>query len=113
MHIFSICLDESTDRTDISELIIFVRLVLPDFSVHEEMLEVEPLYRTTKGIYIFNLVKNLINEYVGFDKLTAVTTDGAKSMTGHISGLWGLMKRSLLFVHTLHYPPGSLMHEIF
>ncbi|XP_046142970.1 general transcription factor II-I repeat domain-containing protein 2A-like [Osmia bicornis bicornis] len=66
------------------------------------MLAIEPLYRTTKGIDVFNLLKTVINEYVGFDKFTALTTDGAKAMTGRISGLWGLMTKEGLCCFFIH-----------
>ena len=87
--------------------------MLPDFSVYEEMLEIEPLYRTTKGVDIFNLRKNVINKYIGFDELTALTTDGAKADWTYKRPMGAYEKRgSLLLVHSLHYPPGSSMCKI-
>ena len=48
MH-FSLCLDESTDQSDVSQLLIFVRTTFEDFSSKEELFDVCSLQGTTKG----------------------------------------------------------------
>jgi hypothetical protein len=35
---FSLCLDASTDQTNVSQLLIFVRAIQSDFSTYEELL---------------------------------------------------------------------------
>ena len=65
---FSIALDESTDVSDVSQLLIFVRVISPQFEVYEELLELCSLHGTTKGSDIFNAVKNAIEPFGGFKK---------------------------------------------
>jgi hypothetical protein len=43
----SLCLDDSTDETDVSQLI-FVRSIQSDFSTHEKLLNLVSLHGTTK-----------------------------------------------------------------
>jgi hypothetical protein len=47
------CLDDSTDQTDVSQLLIFVLVIQSDFSTHEELLNLVSLHGTTKGSDIF------------------------------------------------------------
>ena len=49
---FSQALDESTDISDISQLLIFIWTVNENFSVCAELLKVSLLHGTTKGIDI-------------------------------------------------------------
>jgi len=44
---FSLCLDESTDQSDVSQLLIFVRTTFEDFTSKEELFDICPLYGTT------------------------------------------------------------------
>ncbi|CAH2003664.1 unnamed protein product [Acanthoscelides obtectus] len=69
---FSLCLDESTDLFDISQLVIFIRTIQDDFSVAEEMLDLIPLHGTTKGTDIFEAVNKLVSDYRGFDKCSCI-----------------------------------------
>jgi hypothetical protein len=46
---FSLCLDDSTDQTDASQLLIFVRAIQSDFTMHEELLNLVSLRGTTNG----------------------------------------------------------------
>uniref|UniRef100_A0A3Q3JPD4 SPIN-DOC-like zinc-finger domain-containing protein n=1 Tax=Monopterus albus TaxID=43700 RepID=A0A3Q3JPD4_MONAL len=78
---FSLAL-ELTDVTDVSQLLIFTRTVDSSFKVHEELLKLVSLHDTTRGTDIFNAVNNVASEYGGFDKLSAVVTDGAPAMQG-------------------------------
>lgn len=91
---YSICLDESTDQTDISQLIIFIRCISKDFTITEEMLDLIPLHGTTKGSDIFEAVNKTIVEYGGFRKCSCIVTDGAKAMTGTVTGFAGLLKQN-------------------
>lgn len=59
---FSLCLDESTDLSDISQLVIFIRTIQNDFSVAEEMLDLIPLHGTTKGTDIFEAVNKVVSD---------------------------------------------------
>jgi len=50
-------LDESCDITDDPQLSIFIRSVNSKFEVTEELLELEVLETSTKGIDMFNKLK--------------------------------------------------------
>ncbi|PNF42972.1 hypothetical protein B7P43_G11112 [Cryptotermes secundus] len=75
---FSIALDESIDVSDTNQLLIFVRAIKEDFTIFEELLKVCSLHSTTR------------------------VTDGAKSMTGTISGFVGFLRQNQITVPTLH-----------
>ncbi|PNF36358.1 hypothetical protein B7P43_G18283 [Cryptotermes secundus] len=99
---FSIALDESTDVSDTNQLLIFVRAIKEDFTIFEELLQVCSLHSTTRGVDIFNAVKSAVEEFGGFEKLSSIVTDGAKSMTGTISGFVGFLRQNQITVPTLH-----------
>lgn len=99
---FSIALDESTDVSDTNQLLIFVRAIKEDFTIFEELLKVCSLHSTTRGVDIFNAVKSAVEEFGGFEKLSSIVTDGAKSMTGTISGFVGFLRQNQITVPTLH-----------
>ena len=79
---FSMCLDESCDNTDVSQLLIFIRMVQDDFTVHEEQLNLASLHSTTKGVDILYEFQKCIDELGGFRKGSCIVTDGAESMVG-------------------------------
>lgn len=62
---FSIVLDESTDVMDVSQLLVFTQTIKSD-----------------------------VNDYGGFDKLSAVVMDSAPSMTGRCTGFARLLQQS-------------------
>jgi len=93
MH-FSLCLDESTDQSDVSQLLIFVRTTFEDFSSKEELFDVCSLQGTTKGRDIYDAVKKTVDRVGGFSKCSAIVTDGAPAMTGEKTGLTGLLKEN-------------------
>ncbi|XP_076825093.1 protein FAM200A-like [Clavelina lepadiformis] len=99
---FSIALDESTDVSDISQLLIFARIVDEDFLVHEELLEIHPLSGGTKGSDIYAALDSVVSEYGGFKKCSCIATDGAKAMVGNKTGLVGLLKQNGVDCITLH-----------
>ncbi|CAH1989209.1 unnamed protein product [Acanthoscelides obtectus] len=99
---FSLCLDESTDLSDISQLVIFIRTIQDDFSVAEEMLVLIPLHGTTKGTDIFEAVNKLVSDYGGFDKCSCIVTDGARAMTGTEIGFAGLLKQNSINCPMIH-----------
>jgi len=54
---FSLALDESTDVTDTAQLCIFIRTINDRFEVYEELLAVEAMTGTTKGVNLFGTLK--------------------------------------------------------
>lgn len=99
---FSLCLDESTDQTDVSQLLIFVRVTEEDFSTKEELLDLCSLHGTTKGCDIYDAVKKSVDKIGGFDKCSAIVTDGAPAMTGKRNGFVGLLRESGVNCPTFH-----------
>jgi hypothetical protein len=71
-------LDDSTDQTDVSQLLIFIHAIQSDFSTHEELLNLVSLHGTTKGSDIFEEVPNCVDKYCGFNNFSSIVTDGAK-----------------------------------
>ena len=55
----SINLDESTDQKDVSQLIIFIRIVRKDNTFIDEIMDLKPLKHTTKALIFSIVVKNL------------------------------------------------------
>ena len=105
---FSLALDESTDVMDVSQLLIFIRTIDSSFEVHEELLKLVSLHDTTKGTDIFNAVNSVASAYGGFDKLSAVVTDGAPAMQGRHTGFAGLLQQSGVNCPILH----CIIHQV-
>ena len=105
---YSLALDESTDVTDVSQLLIYTRAINSSFEVHEELLKLASLHGTTKGVDVFNAVQSAVQEYGGFDKLSAVVTDGAPSMQGRRTGFAGLLQQSGVECPILH----CIIHQV-
>ncbi|GFV86666.1 uncharacterized protein TNCV_4185191 [Trichonephila clavipes] len=79
----SIQLDESTDAVDTVQLAISVKMVFDDFSTKEEFLKILPLTVRTQGKDVFSLFKKFaIENKLPLQKLSSITTDGARAMTG-------------------------------
>jgi hypothetical protein len=81
---------DSTDQTEVSQLLIFFRAIQSDFSVHERLLNLFSLHGTTKGSDIFEAVHNCVDKYGGFDNCSSIVTDGAKAMVGEQTEFSGL-----------------------
>jgi hypothetical protein len=88
---FSLCLDDSTDQTDVSQLLIFVCAIQSDFSTHEELLNLVSLHGTTKGSDIFEAVRNCVDKYGGSNKCSSIVTDWVKAMVGEQKGFSGIL----------------------
>ena len=86
---FSLALDESTDESDVSQLLICIRAVDNEFAITEEVFDVCALHGTTKGKDIFKAVQTSVQKIGGFTKCTAILTDGAPAMVGSQLGLIG------------------------
>lgn len=84
---FALQVDESTDVTNMAQLLVFVRFDYNE-EVMEEFLFCKPLESNTTAELIFKA----INEYVlkvgiPWSKCIGLCTDGAKAMTGRLTGL--------------------------
>ncbi|KAK7907121.1 hypothetical protein WMY93_015733 [Mugilogobius chulae] len=75
-----------------------------DFSTKEEFLTLLPLKTTTRGIDIYNAVKNyLVEKKVPIERLVLITSDGAPAMTGRHSGFIAHCKSDPDFPKFLNY----------
>ena len=76
--------------------------------MHEELLKLVSLHDTTKGTDIFNAVNSVASGYGGFDKLSAVVTDGAPAMQGQHRGFAGLLRQCGVDCPILHW----IIHQV-
>ncbi|XP_055699144.1 zinc finger BED domain-containing protein 5-like [Phlebotomus papatasi] len=104
----SICLDETTDITDESQMLIFVRGVYPNGDTFEEMLQLKNLKSRTTGAEVYQVVMATLEEFDLIDKLFSITTDGARSLCGHLTGLYGLMSNVMPGIRHYH----CLIHQV-
>ncbi|XP_068246703.1 zinc finger BED domain-containing protein 5-like [Palaemon carinicauda] len=83
---FAIQLDESTDVTNCSQLLAYVRFTQSN-AAKTELLLSQDLSSTTTGKDIFNVLDNFFNQNeLDWGKLVGCTIDGAPSMLGRKSG---------------------------
>jgi hypothetical protein len=99
---FSLALDESTDVTDMSQLMIFVKTIDDSFTIHEELLDLVPLDCSTKSVDIYNALESSVTKYGGSGKCSCIATDGAAAMRGTKEGLVGLLRKNKVNCCTLH-----------
>lgn len=89
---FAIQIDETTDVAGLAQLIVFVRGVHGD-EVFEDLLFCKPLNVSTKGRDIFALLDSFFSaNRLDWKNCVSVCMDGAKAMSGHITGLAGCIK---------------------
>lgn len=89
---FGIQLDETTDVAGLAQLIVFVRGIFQD-EIFEDILFCKTLKTSTKGEDIFNLLDSFFSEnQLEWKNCVSVCMDGAKAMSGHITGLVGHIK---------------------
>jgi hypothetical protein len=90
---FSLCLDETVDQTDVTQLLIFVCTVQCGFSTQE--LNMYSLKGTTMGIDIYEAVKTTVDKFRGFDKGLSIVTVGAQAVVSHCIRFSGLLKKKI------------------
>ena len=87
---FSIAIDDSEDICHTAQLLIYIRGVNITFDVTEELIALKSLKDRATGENIFLSVSDVINDFgLNWNLLSAVTTDGAKNMTGSEIGFMG------------------------
>lgn len=102
---FSMQLDESTDVSQCSQLLVFVRYVHNETNCFkEEFLFCHSLLETTKAADVFNVIKFFFeNHHVDWKtKLGSLCTDGAPAMLGNTSGFATLVKKEIPNVMVTH-----------
>lgn len=86
-HSFAVALDETTDISDISQLVFWVRFVIDVNTIKEELLALVPLKEQTRAIDIFDAFLSIITRFnLDLNKLVCICTDGAPAMIGKKSG---------------------------
>ncbi|XP_061480010.1 general transcription factor II-I repeat domain-containing protein 2-like [Rhineura floridana] len=100
---FSLQLDESTDMTGTSQLIIIVRMVFGDLSLKEELLKILSL-KGTGGEDIFQTFKNYAKEInLPIHKLSSITTNGAPAMVDCTGGFIAHCQKDYSFPKFVSY----------
>ena len=100
--VFALQLDESTDISNLSQLLVYVRYVA-DERINEEFLFCRPLETTSKAVDVFQmLIDNFDKTELSRSKLVGVCTDGAPAMIGANSGSISLVKQKNPAVQGTH-----------
>ena len=102
--VFALQLDESTDISNLSQLLVYVRYVAHE-RISEKFLFYQPLETTSKAVDVFQMLINFFDKNeLSWNKLVGVCTDGAPAMIGAI---WidfpGKAEKSSNSRSTLHY----------
>ena len=102
--VFALQLDESTDISNLSQLLVYVRYVA-DERINEEFLFCQPLETISKAVDVFQMLIDFFDKTeLSWSKLVGVCTDGAPAMIGANSGSISLVKqkKSSSSRNTLH-----------
>ena len=85
---------ESTDISNLSQLLVYVRYVA-DERINEQFLFCQPLETTSKAVDVFQMLIDFFDKTeLSWSKLVGVCTDGAPAaMIGANSGLISLVKQ--------------------
>ena len=116
---FSLQLDESTDVSDVAQLMTYVRYQGPE-DMEEEFLFCRPLQTTTTGEDIFMMVDSFFKEEgLHWKQCYSVCSDGAPAMLGARQGFTARVKQenpSVVIVHCLLHRENlasqKLSHEL-
>ena len=78
---YSLALDDSTDKRDAAQLVVFVRGVDQNFPITEEFVRLVPLKEKTTGADVLEAVQVAMND-IGLkpEQMCGMTTDGAPSV---------------------------------
>ncbi|XP_078271885.1 general transcription factor II-I repeat domain-containing protein 2 isoform X1 [Rhinoraja longicauda] len=88
LDFFSLACDESTDLSDTTQSLIFLRGVDDYMNVEEELLDIQSLKGQTRGTDLVASVCSAVNDIkLPWSKISGIITDGAPAMAGERSGL--------------------------
>ena len=101
--VFALQLDESTDISNLSQLLVYVRYVA-DERINEEFLFCQPLETTSKAVDVFQMLIDFFDKAeLSWSKLVGVQcTDGAPAMIDANSGLISLVKQKNPAIQGIH-----------
>ena len=101
----SLAIDESTDKTDNAQLMVFVRYYnarVKEF--FHDFIGVTDLEKRTRGEDIYEALKSMLDSRnIDAKSIISVTTDGAPSMIGRVRGLTARLKEDNPDVKNYHY----------
>lgn len=96
--------DESTDISDTAQLLVFIRILIDDFTSKEKLLCMVSLKGRTRSVDIFNSFMERVNSMkLPLFNLVSITTDGLTSMTVHNNGCIALCLKDGDFPDFLSY----------
>lgn len=110
--VYAIQLDETTDISKMSQLIVYVRYIYKE-DICEDFLCCKRLEEKATGENIFNIIQTYFHEKkILLSRCTAICTDGAAALTGAINGFKGLVTRiapHIVFNHCIIHRQALVM----
>ena len=114
-------MDESTDLTSASQLLIFMCGVNLDLKITEQLASVCIMHGTTTGEDLFLKIEKILQCCsLHWNKFQCATVDGGKNMAGLKKGLFGRIMSKLEDLHlgkahffALYYTSASTLFETF
>ena len=115
-------MDESTDIAGCAQQCIFIRYVLENSIVKEELLDLVSLSNTSTGQGISGVLIEVLKKHnVPLDRISSIATDGAPSMVGKHKGAIALLRKPtycLILKHIIVYytnnrfAPNTLVEDV-
>ena len=114
---FSIQLDESTNITNMANLLVYVRYIYIN-EINEDLLFCQQMNTRTTGMDIFQKVDTFYtNVGLQWKDCVAICTDGAAAMTGHTAGFQGRVKSAsdapIIFTHCMIHREALVAKKLF
>ncbi|KAK3909786.1 General transcription factor II-I repeat domain-containing protein 2 [Frankliniella fusca] len=102
--LYSVALDESTDTSSVSQCALFIRGVLDNLSVVEELLDLVPMLGHTRGIDVFKVLEQTLEKFgLDWERFESVATDGAPSMCGDSNTVKKMYSKNPINVYAAIY----------
>ena len=94
---YSSAIDESTDSTDMAQLLVFVRGIDDNFNVSEELAGMQSMQGRTAGKDICSAIIDCVTKKLSndFKNLVGLCTDGAPAMCGKTNGAMTLLQEHI------------------
>ena len=94
---YSLATDESTDSTDMAQLLVFVKGIDDNFNVSEELAGMQSMQGRTTGKDICSAIIDCVTKKLSsdFKNLVGLSTDGAPAMCGKTNGAMALLQEHI------------------